>query len=199
MKIPRIILWITQINIMIIVSSCMPQIGTNTIKEERIPNNYAEQTSILTQTITLFPLETATENATPNAENTTTQKSILRYYWPDSIPDEYKLNKSNSYSDNFGYLLEYDNLSMGFSIRILGGSEAAKYVFCEGKSQSVIIRGYDGCFSQTTGAGYGVEWKEQDIQYSVGGMGVSKTLALEIAENLHPLEINTWNERLSSE
>jgi hypothetical protein len=169
------------------------------MKEEETTNTYAKKTSISTQTITLFPSETATEKVTPIAEQTTTQKSTLRYYWPDSIPDEYKLNKSSSYADNFGLLLEYDNWSMGFSIRILGGSESAKYVYCEGNSQPTIIRGYDGCFSQTTGAGYGVEWKEQDIQYSVGGMGVSKILALEIAENLHPLDINSWNERLSNE
>jgi hypothetical protein len=139
---------------------------------------------ILSSTMIIEKTKIITAQFTNTIEQSTKYDLGIQFFWLKKIPNEYISNKSASYADELGYLLEYDYQSMGISIRILGGKEADNYPYCEGKSTPHKNRGVDDCFSMTTGAGYGVEWKERGIHYSVGGMGCSQELTLEIAEQL---------------
>jgi len=44
--------------------------------------------------------------------------------------------------------------------------------------------------------GFSIQWVEGGIPYSVGGLGLSRVLAHQIAEQLESLDMNIWQERL---
>jgi hypothetical protein len=61
----------------------------------------------------------------------------------------------------------------------------------------VTVRGLEGCFPAATGGGFAVEWKENGMHYIVGGMGVSKELALAIAGQLESINLFDFLARLA--
>ncbi len=120
----------------------------------------------------------------------------LRYYWPTTLPEGFVLDTSNSGASENGFTLEFINPSIG-TIRILGGEYASQYEYCPADSIPQVVKGFNGCFPQSTGGGFSVQWKEGNFPYLVGGFGLSRDLALQIAEQLETLDINTWRERLN--
>ena len=120
--------------------------------------------------------------------------SELHYYWPTTLPEGFVLNVSNSGASDNGFALEFINPSMG-SINISGG-DYVHFIDCETDSTSQIVRGFDSCFPPSTGGGFSVQWKEGNIPYTVGGLGLSRDLALQIAEKLESVDVITWQERL---
>jgi hypothetical protein len=120
----------------------------------------------------------------------------LRYYWPTNIPEGFVVNSSNSNVTGNGFSLQFIYPSIG-TIDILGGEHANQYAYCPADSIPQVVKGFSGCFPQSTGGGFSVQWREENISYSVGGFGLSRDLALQIAEQLEALDINTWQERLN--
>lgn len=123
-----------------------------------------------------------------------TTSSGLHYYWPTNLPEGYVLKASNSGASGSGFGVEFINPSVG-TISIWGG-DSVQLAYCAAGSTPQIVRGFDGCFPRSTGGGFSVQWKETDIPYSVGGLGLSKELALQLAEQLESLDSNTWKARL---
>lgn len=124
-----------------------------------------------------------------------TAPSGLHYYWPTTLPEGFVLNTSNSDASDNGFTLEFIDPSMG-TINISGGNYV-ELVHCAATDAiPQIVRGFDGCFPQTTGGGFSIQWVEGGVSYSVGGLGLSRDLAHQIAEQLESLDITTWKERL---
>jgi len=121
--------------------------------------------------------------------------SDLHYYWPKTLPEGFALNVSNSGASDNGFALEFINPSMG-SLNISGGNYV-QLVHCSATDAiPQIVKGFDGCFPQSTGGGFSIQWVEGGIPYSVGGLGLSRDSAHQIAEQLESLDMNTWQERL---
>ncbi len=122
--------------------------------------------------------------------------SSLHYYWPTTRLEGFVVNPSESRASAAGFTLEFDNFPAGQVLRILGGEDAGQYAFCGGDSTPHLIRGFEGCYSPSTGGGFGVEWMEDGVPYSIGGMGMSQDLTLQVAEGLEALEIDVWRGRI---
>lgn len=124
----------------------------------------------------------------------------ITYFWPAVLPDGLVLSPENSHADADGFALEFMDSSQGIVLRLLGGTEADQYQYCisyaNNPSESVTVRGLEGCFPAATGGGFSVEWKENGTHYTVGGMGVSKELALTTAEQLESINLSTFLARL---
>ena len=86
--------------------------------------------------------------------------------------------------------------NLGIVLRLLGGTVADQYQYCvsyeNNPSEAVTVRGLEGCFPAATGGGFSVEWKENGTHYIVGGMSVSKELALTTAEQLKSINLSTF-------
>jgi hypothetical protein len=121
--------------------------------------------------------------------------SELHYYWPTTVPEGYVISTQISSASENSYNLDFINPSIG-TITVAGGEYAGRYPNCVTGSTPQVVRGFDGCFPPSTGAGFSVQWKEGEFPYTVGGLGLSRELALQIAEQLEPLDFNTWKERL---
>jgi hypothetical protein len=141
-------------------------------------------------------------NVQPIPSDTPALAGNMVYLWPLSVPEGFSLNPENSRADANGFQLEFRNSDQGISLVIRGGAEADRYEYCQNlednPSTPVTVRGLDGCIPPATGGGFTVEWKENGIHYMVGGMGISKELALSIVEQLEVIDLTTWLERLSS-
>ena len=119
----------------------------------------------------------------------------LHYYWPLTLPEGFTLDKSNSGASNGGFSLVFINPSTG-TIELSGG-DSVNIMHCAATDAiPQIVRGFDGCFPQSTGGGFSVQWTEAGVPYSVGGAGLSRDLALQIAEQLDALDMDTWQARL---
>jgi hypothetical protein len=117
----------------------------------------------------------------------------ITYFWPlvlegldlGPIPvDTLALDPDQSSADPNGFTLSFnDAQGVGVLLTLWGGAHADTYEYCRGvpgnPSAPVTVRGLEGCFPASTGAGQAVEWKENGVHYVVGGMGVSRVLALE--------------------
>jgi hypothetical protein len=121
--------------------------------------------------------------------------SGLHYYWPTTLPEGYMISTQTSSASDNSYNLDFINPAIG-TITIAGGEYVEQYPNCFTNSMPQVVRGFEGCFPQSTGGGFSVQWKEGDFPYSVGGLGLSRELALQIAEQLVALDFNTWKERL---
>jgi hypothetical protein len=123
----------------------------------------------------------------------------IAYFWPLSAGG-LSLDRAGSNATEDGFHLVYQDEKIGSILRILGGTDADIYEYCRGvpgnPSAPVTIRGLEGCFPASTGAGHAVEWMENGTHYIVGGMGVSRDLALEIANNLEALNLPGFLARL---
>jgi hypothetical protein len=140
-------------------------------------------------------------NPQPISSDTPALTGNMVYLWPLSVPEGFSLNAENSRADASGFQLEFRNADQGISLVIRGGAEADRYEYCPNLEKNpgtpVTVRGQGGCIPPATGGGFTVEWKENGIHYSVGGMGISKELALSIVEQLEVIDLSTLLERLS--
>ncbi len=126
----------------------------------------------------------------------------ITYFWPLGLSQGFVLSRENSHADAGGFALTFiDSSSQGIVLRLLGGTEADQYKYCisyeNNPSQPVMVHGLEGCFPPSTGGGFSVEWKENGTCYTVGGMGVSKELALATAEQLESIDLSTFLARLT--
>jgi hypothetical protein len=124
------------------------------------------------------------------------------YFWPSGLPKGFVLNREDSRADAGGFVLTFSDFSgQGMILRILGGTEADQYKFCtsfeNNPSEPVTVRGLQGCFPAATGGGFAVEWKEKGTHYTVGGMSISKKLAVSTAEQLETVDLATFLKRLA--
>lgn len=118
----------------------------------------------------------------------------ITYFWPRTLPEGFDMNCETSYANSSGFMLTFINPSIG-AISLMGGAEVTQN--CDNNpGESVKVRGLGGCFPYGTGGGFAVAWKEYDTYYSVGGLVVSKELALTVAEDLNPLDLYTFLTRL---
>jgi len=135
----------------------------------------------------------------PVPSNSPASTGNITYFWPLALPEGFVLSRENSHADAGGFALEFINPSSG-AIYLTGGTEADQYKYCvnleNNPSEPVTVRGLEGCFSPSTGGGFGVEWKENGIHYTLGGAGVSKELALATAEQLESVNLSTFLARL---
>jgi len=122
----------------------------------------------------------------------------ILYLWPVSISPEMKFNGARSSSSNGGYMIEFDNTQTGSSIVLRTGTEADRYPYCAGNTNPYQIRGVEGCSSMGTGAGAGLEWRENRIHYSVGGMGNGLETVVQFANSLEVLDYQTWQQKFSN-
>jgi len=124
----------------------------------------------------------------------------IAYYWPLALPQGFVLNRANSRADVGGFRLEFINPSSG-SIYLTGGAESNQDRYCvnleNNPREPVMVRGWAGCFLPSTGGGFGVEWKENNIHYMLGGAGVSKEFALAMTEQLESIDLSTFLARLA--
>jgi hypothetical protein len=138
---------------------------------------------------------TITEEQTQETPSINSNSSSgLHYYWPTILPEGFSLNALNSAASADGFALEFINPSIG-TIAIWGG-DRFQFSYCPTDSTPQTVRGFDGCFPPSTGGGFNVQWNEMGVPYSVGGLGLSRDLALQIAEQLESLNLITWQERL---
>ncbi len=124
----------------------------------------------------------------------------ITYFWPLVLPEGFALSRENSHADAGGSALEFIDSNQGIVLRLLGGTDADQYQYCvsyeNNPSEPVTVRGLEGCFPAATGGGFSVEWKENGTHYTVGGMSVSKELALATAEQLESIDLSTFLARL---
>jgi len=124
----------------------------------------------------------------------------ITYFWPLVLPEGFVLSRENSRANADGYALEFMDSNQGIVLRLLGGTEADPYQYCvsyeNNPSEPVTVRGLEGCFPAATGGGFSVEWKENGTHYIIGGMSVSKKLALDTAEHLESIDLSTFLGRL---
>jgi len=135
----------------------------------------------------------------PVPSNSPAPTGNIIYFWPRALPKGFVLSRENSRADARGFALVFINPSSG-TMQLTGGTEADQYQYCanlkNNPSKPVLVRGLEGCFPPSTGGGFGVEWKENGIHYTLGGAGVSKELALATAEQLESVDLPTFLERL---
>ena len=135
----------------------------------------------------------------PVPSNSPASTGNITYFWPRTLPEGFVLSQANSRADAAGFRLEFINPSSG-SIYLTGGAESDQYKYCvtleNNPSEPVTVRGLEGCFPPSTGGGFSVEWKENDIHYILGGFGVSKEFALATAEQLESVDLSTFLARL---
>jgi len=122
----------------------------------------------------------------------------LLYLWPVSFSPEMKFNGARSSSSDGGYMIEFDNAQTGSSIVLQAGTEADRYPYCAGGTIPYQIRSVEGCYSHGTGAGTSLEWRENGIHYSVGGMGNSLESVVQFANNLQVLDYQTWQQKFAN-
>jgi hypothetical protein len=124
----------------------------------------------------------------------------ITFFWPLDLPEGFIFSRENSHADADSFKLVFMDTSQGIVLRLLGGTEADQYKYCvsyeNNPSEPVTVRGLEGCFPATTGSGFAVEWKENGTHYIVGGMSVSKQLALDTAEHLESIDLSTFLTRL---
>lgn len=123
-----------------------------------------------------------------------TGTSGLSYFWPALVLPEMKFNSARSSYGDGGYIIEFTN-SLGTDTVLRAGTEADRYPYCEGQTSSHQIRGVEGCSSMGTGAGASVEWKENGIHYSVGGIGNSLEAVVQFAGSLETLDLQSWQQK----
>jgi hypothetical protein len=129
---------------------------------------------------------------------TLTAAGGLLYFWPASLSPEMSVNRTRSFSGDGGYSIEFTNDQTGASTALRAGMEADRYPYCEGQTTPYQIRGVEGCYYLGTGAGAGLEWRENGVHYSVGGIGNSLTAVVQFATNLGVLDYQTWQQKLSN-
>ncbi len=136
----------------------------------------------------------------PVPSDSPTPTGTITYFWPTVLPEGFVLSQENSHADSGGFALEFMDSNQGIVLRLLGGTEADQYQYCvsleNNPSEPVTVRGLEGCFPAATGGGFAVEWKENSTHYIVGGMSVSKELALTTTEQLESLDLSTFLARL---
>lgn len=124
----------------------------------------------------------------------------ITYFWPSVLPEGFILSPENSHANANGFALEFVDSNQGIVLRLLGGTEADQYQYCvnneNNPSEPATVRALGGCFPAATGGGFSVEWKENGTHYIVGGMSVSKELALATAEQLESIDLSTFLARL---
>ncbi len=170
------------------ISACAPQ-----------PTPTQDVSNIVNATLTAIaqdnPQVIAPQNTlTPISGN-------IAFFWPLVLPDGVVLDRENSRADADGFVLEFIDPNQGIILRLLGGTEADQYPYCvsyqNNPSEPVSVRGLEGCFPAATGGGFSVEWKENGTHYIIGGMSVSKELALTTAEHLESVDLSTFQGRLA--
>jgi hypothetical protein len=144
------------------------------------------------------PTQTPFDVSQPVVSSISTEPEGLLYFWPTSLSADAKFNSANFVYNNNGYVIEFDNFQTGASTILRAGTEADRYSYCAGMSMPDQIRGMDGCYSMGTGAGAIVEWRENGIRYSTGGIGNSMEAVLQFAENLEVLDYQTWQQRITN-
>jgi hypothetical protein len=122
----------------------------------------------------------------------------LLYLWPVSLSPELKLNGTRSSSSDGGYSIEFGNVQTGSAVVLRAGTEADRYPYCAGNANPYQIRGVEGCSSMGTGAGAALEWMENGVHYSVGGIGNSLEVVSQFANNLEVLDYQTWQQKFTS-
>jgi len=136
----------------------------------------------------------------PASTDVPVSNGSMTYFWPSNLPAGFALNRENSRAGADGFVLTFMDSSQGIDLRLAGGAEADKYKYCinleNSPSEPVMVRGQEGCYPPSTGGGFGVEWKENGIHYSVGGMSVSREFALATAEQLETVDLTTFLTRL---
>ena len=122
----------------------------------------------------------------------------ILYFWPVSLSPDLKLNGARSSSSDSGYIIEFDNAQTGSSLDLRAGTEADRYPYCAGGTIPYQIRSVEGCYSHGTGAGTSLEWRENGIHYSVGGMGNGLEAVIQFANNLEVLDYQTWQQKFAN-
>jgi hypothetical protein len=108
-----------------------------------------------------------------------------------------KFESTRSISNYGGYVIVFNNSQQGIDIVLRAGTEADRYPYCESQTSSYQIRGMDGCSSMGTGGGAGIEWRENGIHYSVGGIGNSMEAVIQFAESLEGLDYQSWQRKFA--
>jgi len=161
------------------------------------PQVIAPQTTLTPISVQASPTAIQSE---PVPSDSPAPTGNITYFWPLVLPEEFVLSRENSHADADGFALEIIDSNQGIVLRLLGGTEADQYPYCvsseNNPSESVTVRGLEGCFPAATGGGFSVEWKENGTHYMVGGMSVSKKLALDFAEHLESIDLSTFLGRL---
>ena len=133
-----------------------------------------------------------------NAANVSPAGGGLLYFWPVSVPAGMKLNGARSSFGAGGYTIEFGNAQTGSALVLRAGTEADRYPYCAGQTNPYQIRSVEGCYSLGTGAGASLEWKENGVHYSVGGMGNSLEAVVQFANNLQVLDYQTWQQKFAN-
>ncbi len=173
--------------------------ATLTAIAQNNPQVIAPQTTFTPIAVQAQPTAIQSE---PVPSDSPTSTGNITYFWPLVLPEGFVLSLENSHADAGGFALTFiDSSSQGIVLRLLGGTEADQYKYCVSlenyPSEPVTVRGLEGCFPAATGGGFAVEWKENGIHYTVGGMGVAKELALATAEQLESIDLPTFRARLT--
>ena len=124
-----------------------------------------------------------------------TEPGRLLYFWPASPSPDTKFNKAGSIYDDDGYVIEFNNPGTGAFTILRAGTEADRYPYCNGQVEPDRIRGLEGCSSMGTGAGASIEWKENGVHYSVGGLQNSLEAAHQFVNNLEVLDYQNWQQK----
>ena len=144
------------------------------------------------------PTETPSVLAQPTALPQTSTASELLYFWPAALPSEMHFEAARSSAGDNGYVIKFTNPGMGASMDLRAGAEADRYPYCGGRTNPYQIRGVQGCSSMGTGAGAALEWKENGVHYSVGGIGNSLEAVVQFAGNLEVLDHQAWQQKFEN-
>lgn len=170
--------------------------ATLTAIAQNNPQVIASPTTFIPLSVQAQPTAIQSE---PVPSNSPASIGNITYFWPLALPEGFVLNREYSYADAGDFAVEFINPSSG-TINLTGDREAVQYKYCatleNNPNEPVTVRGLEGCFLPGRGGGFGVEWKENGIHYTLGGFGVSKGFALATAEQLESVDPSTFLARL---
>ncbi len=139
---------------------------------------------------------TATPLPTPDASMTPAPTSQT-YLWPAALPEPLAIVSGESYADPTGFGLTLTDATGGQLRAQIGGGAHAQFTGDPRPgAQPVTIRGQAG-YKFTTGAGWSLYWVEDDTPYSIIG-GLPRDMAFAVADGLEPVDLTTWQQRLTT-
>ena len=176
----------------LLLTACTIQVTTF----QPSPTSTSSPIDILATQVSMQPTPTPLVVLQPTASPSTATGGML-YFWPAFVPPEMKFNSVRSLSSEDGYVIEFSDPQTGTAMVLRTGTEADRYPYCAGQTSPYQIRGVEGCSSMGTGAGAGLEWKENGVHYSLGGIGNSLETVIQFAGNLEVIDYQTWQQKFA--
>jgi hypothetical protein len=126
--------------------------------------------------------------------STTPTSRPLRYFWPKQVPRGFEIKRGQSFADDTRFELHVAEPNDGQFRATIQGGVGSELPRRHPGTRTVTVRGQQGT-AFTTGAGYAIFWIEDERPYAItGNLGLDA--ALNLAEQLEPLSLSAWNQRL---